>query len=395
MKSREQILENLRKQVKGGQYLLGVAVGSGLTAKYAEEGGADLLLVLNSGKYRQLGRSSIAGFMPFEDSNGLVMNFGSREIMPLIKAAPIIFGLNATDPLINLETYIEYIQFMGFAGINNFPSIGLIDGQFREALEESGISYKIEIEAIRIAHEKGLVTIAFVFNAQQSREMAEVGADIIVAHLGFTSGGMLGAKKILSLQNAKQEVDAMFEACDAVRDDIIKVIYGGPVKTPVDVQYMFKNTSAMGYVGGSAIERIPMEKTILEMTKTFKNTGSINEDQLMVKMLDGITKHYDYVEFVMRYIAENYKEPISLDDLAQVAHISVNHLSMLFKKETGIGFKQYLVQFRIAKAIEILKVREIPLFEVAELVGYKDYAQFSKMFKKTTGKSPKAHTFHK
>ena len=395
MKSRERILENLRKQVQGNHHLLGVAIGSGLTAKYAEEGGADFLLVLNSGKFRQLGRSSFAGFMPYEDSNGLVMNFGSREIMPLVKSIPVIFGLNATDPLINLETYIEYIQFMGFDGINNYPSMGLIDGKFREALEESGISYKTEIEAIRIAHEKGLITIAFVFDPQQSREMAEAGADVIVAHLGFTSGGMLGAKKILSLQNAKQEVDAMFAACDAVRSNIIKMIYGGPVKTPVDVQYMYKNTSAAGYIGGSAIERIPMEKSILELTKAFKTTGSINEDQLMVKMLDGITKHYDYVDFVMRYIAEHYKEPISLDDLAQVAHISVNHLSTLFKKEIGIGFKQYLVQFRISKAIEILKERDIPLFEVAELVGYKDYAQFSKMFKKTTGNNPKAHTYLK
>lgn len=395
MTKQKEILENLRREISVNHHILGVALGSGLTAKYAEEGGADFLLVLNSGKFRQLGRSSFAGFMPYENSNGLVMEFGSREIMPLIKKIPIIFGLHATDPLINLETYIDYIQSMGFDGINNYPSVGLIDGKFREALEESGISYQSEVDAIRIAHEKDLFTVAFVFDEQQAIQMTLVGADIIVAHLGFTIGGMLGAKKIISLQNAKQFVDKIFAACDRIRPSVIKVIYGGPVKAPIDVQYMYNNTKAMGYIGGSAIERIPIEKAIFDHTRAFKISGSLDGDQLTVKMLDGITKHYDYVEFVMRYIAENYMNPISLEDLAQVAHISLSHLSTLFTKEVGISFRKYLVKFRIQKAIEILEEKEIPIFQAAELVGYKDYAQFSKMFKKITGKSPKAHTFNK
>jgi len=388
MKKRQLILENLRNQLKIHHHLLGVASGSGLTAKYAEEGGADFLLALNSGKYRQLGRGSLAGFLSFEDSNGLVMNFGSREIMPLIKNIPLIFGLNATDPMINLETYIEYIESKGFDGINNWPTIGLIDGQFREALEEAGLTYEIEVEAIRIAHQRDLFTIAFVFNEKQALDMANAGADVVCAHMGLTSGGILGAKKIFSLEKAKNDIQKIFDVCDSVSSEIIKVIYGGPVKTPLDVQYMYSNTSAQGYIGGSAIERIPLESSITDITKAFKTTGTAQDDDLMMNMLDGINKHYDYPEFVMKYIAENYRDEIVLEDLARVAHISVNYLSALFKKEIGISFKTYLVQYRIEKAIDILNEKAIPLYEVAELVGYYDYAQFSKMFKKVTGRSP-------
>lgn len=385
---RQTILENLRNQLKVHHHLLGVASGSGLTAKYAEAGGADFLLALNSGKYRQLGRGSLAGFLSFENSNGLVMNFGSREIMPLIKNIPLIFGLNATDPLINLETYIEYIDSKGFDGINNWPTVGLIDGQFREALEEDGLSFDKEVDAIRIAHQRNMFTIAFVFNEKQALDMALAGADVVCAHMGLTSGGILGAMKIFSLEAAKINSQKIFDVCDSVSPEIIKVIYGGPVKTPIDVQYMYSNTSAQGYIGGSAIERIPIESSITQITQAFKTTGTAQDDDLMMKMLDGINKHYDYPEFVMKYIAENYRDAISLEDLARVAHISVNYLSALFKKEIGISFRSYLVQYRIEKAIDILNEKDIPLYEVAELVGYFDYSQFSKMFKKVTGKTP-------
>ncbi len=388
MNKRQVILDNLRSQIKVHRHLLGVALGSGITAKHAEEGGADFLLVLNSGRYRQLGRGSLAGFLSFEDSNGLVMNLGSREIMPLIKDVPLIFGLNATDPLINLETYIEYIESKGFDGINNYPSIGLIDGKFREALEEEGLCYETEVEAIRIAHERDMFTVAFVFNEKQAEQMASAGADVICAHLGLTNGGSLGAKKIFSIEIAKDNLIKMFDACDRVSPNCIKMIYGGPVKTPLDVQYMYNNTSAHGYVGGSAIERIPLETSITDITRAFKTSGSVNEDDLMLKMLDGVDKHYDYAEFVMKYIAEHYHDDISLSDLARVSHISVNYLSSLFKKEVGTCFKTFLVQYRINKAIDILSEKNIPLRDVAELVGYNDYAQFSKMFKKVTGQSP-------
>lgn len=388
MNKRQVILYNLRSQIKVHRHLLGVALGSELTAKHAEEGGADFLLALNSGRYRQLGRGSLAGFLSYEDSNGLVMHFGSREIMPLIKDIPLVFGLNATDPLINLETYIEYIESKGFDGINNYPSVGLIDGQFREALEEEGITYDTEVEAIRVAHNRDMFTVAFVFNEHQAKQMIEAGADVICAHLGLTSGGSLGARKIFSLEKARETLQSIFNVCDQLSPNVIKMIYGGPVKTPLDVQYMYNNTSAHGYVGGSAIERIPLETSIKDITMKFKSSGTVSEDDLMLKMLEGIDKHYDYVEFVMKYIAEHYYDDISLSDLARVAHISVNYLSALFKKEVGTCFKTFLVQYRINKAIDVLNEKNIPLRDVAEIVGFNDYAHFSKMFKKVTGKTP-------
>jgi predicted TIM-barrel enzyme/AraC-like DNA-binding protein len=389
MLTREEVLENFHRQLKRGNHIIGVASGAGITAKYAEQGGADFLLVLNAGKFRQMGRSSTAGFLPFCNSNEMVMAFGAREIKPVIKNIPVFFGLNATDPTIELAPYIERVKQLGFEGINNFPTVGLIDGQYREALEESGFSYALEVEAIRIAHEKDLFTVAFVFNEQQAEAMLDAGADIVCAHLGFTAGGMLGAKKVLSLEAAKAKAQRIFGVCNAIRPDVIKMIYGGPVKTPVDVQYMYSNTDLVGYIGGSSFERIPSEKSITNITRAFKTMGNLNEDDLMVKMLEGITKHYDYVQFVKKYVAEHYMQKVSFVDLAKVAYISRSHLSNLFKKEVGCSFPVYLVQYRVNKAKEIIKANEdIALVTVANLVGYQDYAQFSKMFKKYSGESP-------
>ncbi len=387
---REKILENLKLQVKMGNHIIGVSTCSGMTAKYAKQGGADFLLILNSGRYRQMGRGSLAGFLPFCNSNDMVMDIASREIIPLIGDIPLVFGLNATDPTKNLEGYIDKIRDMGFSGINNYPTVGLIDGQFNEALEEDGCHYITEVESIRMAHERDLFTVAFVFDETQAEQMINAGADVICVHLGLTGGGLLGAKKVLSLEAAKVKMEKIFNKCNKISPEVIKLIYGGLVKTPIDVKYMYSNNeNLMGYIGGSAFERIPSEKFITNITKTFKTSGHLDEDNLMMKMLDGITKHYDYVEFVKEYVNEHYRNEISFLDLARVAHISRSYLSSLFKREVGCSFPEYLVKFRINKAAEILDRKKIQLSELASLVGYEDYSQFSKMFKKYKGCSPK------
>jgi YesN/AraC family two-component response regulator len=194
---------------------------------------------------------------------------------------------------------------------------------------------------------------------------------------------------VLSLEAAKNTAQRIFTVCDEIRPDVIKMIYGGPVKTPIDVQYMYSNMKLMGYIGGSSFERIPSEKSITNITKAFKTSGSLSEDDLMVKMLDGITKHYDYVQFVKKYVSEHYMQKISFLDLAKVAYVSRSYLSTLFKKEVGCSFPVYLVQYRIKKAVDIMTTQELHLSDVAELVGYHDYSQFSKMFKKYMGLSPK------
>ena len=388
---REQIVYKLKSQIKISGHIIGVAVGAGNTAKYALKGGADMLLALNSGRFRQMGQSSLAGWLPFANCNEMVMDFGRREIVPIAKEVPVIFGLNATDPTIEWDDYIDLISTQGFSGINNFPTVGMIDGQFREALEEEGNSFAQEIEAIRIAHNKNLFTLAFVFDAEQAKEMLKAGADVICAHLGLTKGGYIGAKKVLSLQSAKCIADEIFNACDEVSADTIKMIYGGPVKTPTDLTFMYNNTKTMGYIGGSSFERIPTEDAITNITRVFKGTGNIEQDALLLKMIEGVKNHYDDVDFVKEYVSVNYMNEVLFSNLANVAHISRSHLSALFKKEVGCTFSEYVVQFRIAKSKEIMRFNNIKLNEVAHMVGFNDYAHFSKTFKRLTGVSPEKY----
>jgi len=295
---RKEIIDRLKAQIKDEGHVIGVATGAGISAKYAVKGGADLILALNSGRFRQMGLGSIAGLLPFANCNQLVMEFGSREIIPIAKNIPVFFGLCATDPTIDLEKYIEEIHLNGFSGINNYPSVGMIDGQFREAIEEEGLSYDREVEAIRIAHRKNIFSIAFVFDEMQAKKMIAAGADVICAHLGVTKGGMLGAKKSLSLEAATKMAKAIFYVCDEMKSEVIKMIYGGPINSPLDLKYMYNNTDTMGYLGGSSFERIPFEIAITQVTREFKATGQIEENDLMNKMMVGITEYYDYIAFV-------------------------------------------------------------------------------------------------
>lgn len=388
MKDRkEETLLYLKRQMKINKHIIGVATGSGLTAKYAEKGGADFILALSSGRFRQMGVSSLAAFLPFTNSNDLVMNYALKEIIPSAKV-PVLFGLSATDPTINLQLYIKLIKEKGFSGINNYPTIGLIDGGFREALEEQGISYEQEVTAIRIASSLGLFTVAFVFNEQQAIQMIEAGADIICVHLGLTVGGVLGAKQIQSLQSSKRKAANIFEVCNEINPHVIKMIYGGPVNKPIDVQFMYDGIDANGYIGGSVFERIPAEQMIPYITQSFKQANDVKYEELIQKFIDGISTQDDYIDFMKKYIGLHYSEPITLNELAGIMNLSRSYLSTLFKKEMGISFTTYLIDYRINRAIEILHEKSLPLNMVAELVGYSNYAQFSKIFKSRKGVSP-------
>ncbi|WP_434796290.1 phosphoenolpyruvate hydrolase family protein [Terrisporobacter vanillatitrophus] len=392
---REETLEKLMLQIKKGNHIIGVATGSGMTAKYSQNAGADFLLTLSSARFRQMGRGSLASFLPYCNSNDMVMEFGSKEIIPLVKDIPVIFGVNATDPTKNMDTYLDKIIENGFSGVNNYPSIGLIDGKIREALEKSGCSYSLEVELIKKAHIKGIFTIAVVFDEIQAKQMIEAGADAICLHLGLTEEDLLGDRKKFSLEYVKLKMEKIFNSCNETNPSVIKLIYGGPIKTPLDVQYMYSNEDLMGYIGGSIFDKMPFEKAITKTIKSFKKSSNVEEDDLIVKKLDKITKNYNYIEFVKEYVAENYMNEISFLDLANSVHISRSYLSSLFKKEVGCSFTEYLVKFRINKAVNILNKKDIPLSTVASLVGYNDYSQFSKMFKKYKGYSPIKHKHKK
>lgn len=394
MVSRNEILKRLWAQISVNGHIIGAVAGSGMTAKYSAMGGADLLLALSAGKFRVMGRSSFSSYLSYGDSNSIAMELGRSELLPIIRDVPVLFGLFASDPMINLYDYLLKIKENGFSGIVNYPTLSLIDGKFGEALKEDKNTYEKEVEAIKLARFLELFTVAFVVDAHQARQMAEAGADVICAHLGLTKGGFLGAKKYISINDARRISDEIFDAGDQVRGDVIKMIYAGPANTPIDMHYMYQNTKCQGYIGGSTFDRIPTERAILNTTRSFKSYGSFDENDPVAKAFGGNLNSGDYVEFVKKYIEEHYMKEIQLRDLAMVAHVSGSYLSVKFKNEVGVSFTQYLVTFRMNKAKELLSQKKRACKEVAAMVGYEDYAQFSRMFKKYTGLPPVKYMPH-
>lgn len=389
MFNRQQVLEELQSRLAQSAHLLGVACGAGLPAKYALQGGADFILVLNSGRFRQMGIGSLAGFLPFANSNHLVMTFGAQEILPLTSKIPVIFGLCASDPTIDVPAYLDTIKAKGFSGVVNYPTVGLIDGRFREALEENGLGYEREVEAIACAHVKDIFTIAFVFDTEQANAMLAAGADVICAHLGLTKGGVLGARQVLPLETGAVMARDMFAACDETKSNVLKMVYGGPVNSHIDVQYIYETTSAHGYIGGSSFDRIPSESAIVTATKSFKESGASKQNSNLTAHLERLTERNDHIAKVKEYVAANYMNDISFSKAAQSVHLSRTHLSALFKKEVGCTFPQYLTRIRVNKAKAIMQEPHISLVEIAALAGYPDYAHFSKVFKRHTGLTPR------
>ncbi len=386
----QHIIKKLNQQRQQDGHLIGVAVGAGISAKYATLGGADFILALNSGKFRQMGLGSIAGLLPFANSNKMVMEFGSREIIPIVSDIPVIFGLCATDPTIYLPEYLDKIKAAGFHGVNNYPSVGLFEGHFREALEEEGFGYSKEVEAIALAHQKNMFTVAFVFDVDQAKEMARAGADMICSHLGFTKGGYLSGRSKLSVHEAVLVTQSIFNAAKEISPNIIKMIYGGPVFETTDLQYMYDHTLADGYIGGSSFERIPSEKAILDITKKFKGTGAIQPKESVKKQM---FEKEDYVLLIKEHIHKYYDQKLSFSELAEQLHVSRSYLSALFNEAMGMSFPDYLMKYRISIAIKLMNNKKTSFKQVAQLVGYPDYAYFSKIFKKYTGFSPKEYAY--
>jgi predicted TIM-barrel enzyme/AraC-like DNA-binding protein len=386
---REKILKRLRAEIRVNGHLVGATAGTGMSAIYTAKGGADFLLALNAGRMRQKGHGSLASYFGYANNNEDVMAIGTREILPLGLDKPLIFGLFASDPTIDLYDYIVKIRDNGFSGITNFPTLSLIDGQFREALEENGDSYDLEVEAVRIAHELDLFTVAYVTDTAEAKKMIDAGADVICAQLGLTKGGFLGADKYINLNDAYRICDEIFGFCLKEAPDVIRMVFSGPANSTVDMLYLYQNTPCQGYVGGSVFDRIPVEQAILNSTRAFKDYGNPEYDVVLHKIMSGQSHSEDYADFVKEYISTNYMKPIQLRDLALVAHVSPSYLSTRFKKSVGCSFTEYLIRFRMGKAREIIESNSTLSFsQIAGSVGYDDYVQFSKMFKKYTGSNP-------
>ena len=268
--SRSEILEQFRKEVAAGKILVGVGAGTGITAKSSEAGGADMLIIYNSGRYRMAGRGSLAGLLSYGDANAIVVEMGA-EVLPVVKHTPVLAGVCGTDPFRVMDIYLKQLKDMGFNGVQNFPTVGLIDGVFRQNLEETGMGYGLEVEMIRLAHELDMLTCPYVFDPEQAKAMAEAGADILVAHMGLTTKGTVGAKTALTLDDCIVKIKDIIAAGRAVRPDIMVICHGGPIAEPDDAAYIIKNIPEIdGFFGASSIERFAAERGIKAQAAAFK-----------------------------------------------------------------------------------------------------------------------------
>jgi predicted TIM-barrel enzyme len=270
MIARDTILAKFRDIIARGEPIVGGGAGTGLSAKCEEAGGIDLIVIYNSGRYRMAGRGSLAGLMPYGDANAIVVEMAA-EVLPVVKRTPVLAGVCATDPFRLMDVFLDELKRIGFSGVQNFPTVGLIDGTFRANLEETGMSYGLEVDMIAKARAKGMLTTPYVFSEDDAAAMAKAGADIIVCHLGLTTGGSIGAETALKLADCPALVDAWAEAALKVNRDAIILVHGGPVAMPEDAEFVLKNTSAChGFYGASSMERLPAEVALTEQTRAFK-----------------------------------------------------------------------------------------------------------------------------
>lgn len=269
-KSRSEILAKFRAELSSGRVLLGVGAGTGITAKMSEAGGADMLIIYNSGRYRMAGRGSLSGLLAYGDANKIVVEM-SAEVLPIVKHTPVLAGVCGTDPFRVMPIFLKQLKEIGFNGVQNFPTVGLIDGVFRQNLEETGMGYGLEVDMIREAHALDLLTCPYVFDPEQAKAMAEAGADILVAHMGLTTKGDIGAQTALTLDDCVSRIEAIIAAGKAVNPEIMVICHGGPIAEPEDAQYVIERTQGIdGFFGASSIERFAAEKGMKMQTEAFK-----------------------------------------------------------------------------------------------------------------------------
>lgn len=267
---RSEALSRLAETMASGRPIVGGGAGTGLSAKAAEAGGIDLLIIYNSGRYRMAGRGSLAGLLPYGDANAIVVEM-ANEVLPVVKHTPVLAGVCGTDPFRLMDRFLDELARIGFTGVQNFPTVGLYDGLFRQNLEETGMGFDLEVEMIATAARKGLLTAPYVFDADQAVAMAEAGADILVPHVGLTTSGTIGASTALTLEDAVNSVQAMHDAAKAVNPDVIVLCHGGPIAQPEDAQYVLDHTSGIvGFFGASSLERLPTEIAIRGQAEKFK-----------------------------------------------------------------------------------------------------------------------------
>jgi predicted TIM-barrel enzyme len=271
--ARKDILTTLREQVRRGEPIIGGGAGTGLSAKCEEAGGIDLIVIYNSGRYRMAGRGSLAGLLAYGNANEIVLEM-AREVLPVVQRTPVLAGVNGTDPFLLVDHFLKTLGDVGFSGIQNFPTVGLFDGVIRAQLEETGMGYGLEVQLVERARTFDLLTTPYVFSEDNARDMARAGADIVVCHMGLTTGGAIGAHTALSLKECVPLIEAWAKAARAVNPDVLVLCHGGPIATPDDAAYILQECrSVHGFYGASSLERLPTETALTETTRTFKRIG--------------------------------------------------------------------------------------------------------------------------
>jgi predicted TIM-barrel enzyme len=271
MFTRDQCLKRLRDQWAAGRPIIGGGAGTGISAKMSEVGGIDLLVIYNSGRFRMAGRGSLSGLMPYGDANAIVVEMAA-EVLPIVRETPVLAGVCGTDPFRRMEVFLEELQRLGFAGVQNFPTVGLIDGLFRANLEETGMGYDLEVEMVRLARERDLLTAPYVFDVASAEAMTRAGADVLVPHMGLTTKGTIGAHTARTLEECVGEIQAMHDAAKAIRDDVLVLCHGGPIAEPEDARFVLERTRGVaGFFGASSMERLPTEVAMTENMRRFKS----------------------------------------------------------------------------------------------------------------------------
>ncbi len=269
----DECLHRLRAQAAEGKPIIGTGAGTGLSAKCAEAGGADIIIIYNSGRYRMAGRGSLSGMMPYGDANQVVVEMG-QEVLTIVEDTPVLAGVCGTDPFRIMKAFLRQLIDQGFSGVQNFPTVGLIDGLFRQNLEETNMGYDHEVDMIAEAHQLGLLTCPYVFNEGEAVKMANAGADVLVPHMGLTTSGTIGASTAMTIEDAAKRVQALRDAAASVRDDILVLCHGGPIAEPADAAYVLAHTTGVvGFFGASSIERLPTERALTQQVRDFKGLG--------------------------------------------------------------------------------------------------------------------------
>jgi len=269
--TRKEVIERLRAKLRRGEPIIAAGAGTGISAKFIEKGGADLIIIYNSGRFRMSGHGSTCGLMAYGDANAIAMEIGEHEVLPVVEEVPVICGVHATDPRRRMWHWLLQVKDMGFSGVNNFPTHCIVDGHFRQVLEETGMSVTKEFEMVALARKMDLFTVVYVAKPEEARAMAEAGADAIIAHVGTTVGGAIGVKNaVISLDEAVKRTQAIIDAATRVRKDIIFLSHGGPISTPDDAAYVNERTDCVGFVGASSLERMGVEQSLIDITRKFK-----------------------------------------------------------------------------------------------------------------------------